>query len=203
MDTRTENNERKGAGKRDGSSFRFPLSAIRSQKGFTLLLAALVASIALALGSSIFSIVSKEIELASTGQDSQYAFYAADTAAECALYWDTRSDEHPNTFATSSGDTSSTLKNNSNQGNTVTCDSVPATSVQVVANATAATTTFEIDSLFKDVSGGYCADVSLAKSLDTQTGAENTLIIANGYNVSCSAVETAPYALQRSVELQY
>src|ERR1700677_1297565 len=62
----------------------------KRSRGFTLLLAALVASIALSLGSSIYTIVSKELTLSSIGQDSQFAFYAADTAAECALYWDTR-----------------------------------------------------------------------------------------------------------------
>jgi len=59
-------------------------------RGFTLLLAALVASIVLALGTSIYEIATKEVQLSSLGRDSQFAFYAADTAAECALYWDFR-----------------------------------------------------------------------------------------------------------------
>ncbi len=69
------------------------------QRGFTLLLAALVASIVLALGSSIFTIAKKQVTLSSLGRDSQFAFYAADTAAECALYYDVRL----SSFATSSG----------------------------------------------------------------------------------------------------
>ena len=60
------------------------------ERGFTLLLAALVASVVLALGTSIFSLVQKEITLSSIGRDSQFAFYAADTGVECALYWDAR-----------------------------------------------------------------------------------------------------------------
>lgn len=60
------------------------------EQGFTLLLAALVASITLALGTSIFGIVQKELILSSIGRDSQHAFYAADSGAECALYWDVR-----------------------------------------------------------------------------------------------------------------
>src|SRR3990167_4752401 len=60
------------------------------ERGFTLLLAALVASIVLALGASIFGVAQKELTLSSIGRDSQFAFYAADTGAECALYWDFR-----------------------------------------------------------------------------------------------------------------
>ena len=60
------------------------------EHGFTLLLAALISSIVLALGTSIFGIVQKELILSSIGRDSQHAFYAADSGAECALYWDIR-----------------------------------------------------------------------------------------------------------------
>ncbi|MCD5384461.1 MAG: hypothetical protein LRZ97_00925 [Candidatus Pacebacteria bacterium] len=57
------------------------------QKGFTLLLASLIASLLLAVGLSMFTIAQKEIILSGLGRESQYAFYAADTGAECALYW--------------------------------------------------------------------------------------------------------------------
>lgn len=60
------------------------------EKGFTLLLAALIASIVLSLGVSIAGLIQKELILSSTGRDSQFAFYAADSGAECALYWDVR-----------------------------------------------------------------------------------------------------------------
>lgn len=166
-----------------------------TRRGFTLLLAALVAAIALMLGSSIYTIVSKELTLSSTGQDSQFAFYAADTAAECALYWDSRSDEHPNTFATSTASTGNAAS--------VTCDGVTAPLTVAAKSTNSATSTFEIASLFTDVSGGYCADVTVTKALNAQTGAENTYIISNGFSVSCAAIGTAPNALQRTVELQY
>ncbi len=56
-------------------------------KGFTLLLASLIASILLAIGLSMFTIAQKEIVLSGLGRESQYAFYAADAGTECALYW--------------------------------------------------------------------------------------------------------------------
>jgi Tfp pilus assembly protein PilX len=54
---------------------------LRSQKGFTLLLAALVSTIVLALGAAIYGLVVKELALSSLGRDSQFAFFAADTGA--------------------------------------------------------------------------------------------------------------------------
>ena len=86
------------------------------QRGFTILLAALIAALVLALGISIFSVAQKQLILSSTGRNSELAFYAADSGAECALYWDLRHDAFP----TSSPPT------------TITCDgqTVPLTSSQ-------------------------------------------------------------------------
>jgi len=70
-----------------------------AQKGFTLLLATLISSLLLLLGATIFNIIKKEIVLSSLGRDSQFAFYAADTGAECALYWDFRFNHFGSTTA--------------------------------------------------------------------------------------------------------
>ena len=74
------------------------------RRGFTLLLAVLVSSVLIALGSAIYDIVSKEIILSSAGRESQFSFYAADTGIECGLYHDLKND----LFATSSGATTVT-----------------------------------------------------------------------------------------------
>ncbi|PIT96852.1 hypothetical protein COT82_00915 [Candidatus Campbellbacteria bacterium CG10_big_fil_rev_8_21_14_0_10_35_52] len=68
-----------------------------SRGGFALLYAVLVSSILLAVGLAIFNITLKGLILSSLGRDSQFAFYAADTGVECALYWDIKN----NAFATS------------------------------------------------------------------------------------------------------
>ena len=56
--------------------------------GFTLILSVLISSIVLGIGLSIFNITFKELKLSSSGRESQFAFYAADTGIECALYHD-------------------------------------------------------------------------------------------------------------------
>jgi len=50
----------------------------------------LVASLALGVGLAIYDLTVRELDLSSTATQSQYAVYAADTAAECALYWDAK-----------------------------------------------------------------------------------------------------------------
>lgn len=58
------------------------------KRGFALLIATLVSGLFLAIGAVIFQIAYIQLLLSSVGRDSQFAFYAADTGAECALYWD-------------------------------------------------------------------------------------------------------------------
>lgn len=180
-----------------------------SQRGFTLLLAALVASIVLALGASIFEIAQKEVTLSSLGRDSQFAFYVADTAAECALYWDVRC----NYFATST----SAINPNCNNP-TPTCDTQPldAESGRSGDFPSDYTMTSAQMNLFEDASpgAGYCAQVAVSKcngtfsasgvcTTDPSSNAVRTVIHADGYSVDCASVLNSPRSLQRSVELHY
>ncbi len=172
-----------------------PSAKKRGQRGFTLLLAALIASIVLALGASIFDIAQKEVELSSIGRNSQFAFYAADTAAECALYWDSRFSYFASTTPA---------------GVNPTCDQQAITPFTVSPSQDQPytypyTMTSTQVNLFTDTStsGGYCAQIIITKSLDPSTGAVVTDIHANGYSVNCASVTTSSDALQRSVELHY
>src|SRR3989338_4931734 len=60
----------------------------RMKSGFALLIAIVVATIVLTIGISIINTALKEVVLASTVRNSLSGFYAADSAIECALYWD-------------------------------------------------------------------------------------------------------------------
>lgn len=61
---------------------------VQKKKGFTLLFAILVSVLVLAVGTSIITIALKQVILSGAGRESQFAFYAANTGIECALYWD-------------------------------------------------------------------------------------------------------------------
>lgn len=154
-------------------------------RGFTLLLAALIASTVLSLGSSIFLIAQKQLLLSSAGRDSQFAFYAADAGAECALYWDVRQDA----FATT---TPATQPN---------CDGVNLTET-VISGDRAVGAPYAIEfklDMYQSSGSPRCVDVVVTKA----TSDPKTTIHADGYSTACATVSLSPTALQRTVELYY
>ncbi len=156
------------------------------ERGFTILLAALVASLVLSLGISIFSIARKSVTLSTLSRDSQYAFYAADTAAECALYWDSLSRD---AFSTSSPLAS------------IRCDDPdPPDPITITSNLpTWPNTVFTIGAATPFEPNGRCAIVTITK----RDVAPHTTIRADGFSVPCAERTTNPRTLQRSVELNY
>lgn len=69
---------------------------INKKGGIALLMAVLVSSLFFVIGAAIFKIAFIELVLSSAGRESQFAFYSADSGAECALYWDRNYLEDPN-----------------------------------------------------------------------------------------------------------
>jgi Tfp pilus assembly protein PilX len=127
----------------------FPYSPKSSSRaGFTLLFAMLVGSLLLAIGLSIFSIVFRELGLASITRDSSTALFAADTGAECALYWEFKNSFDP--------DSSAAVPMN--------CSDQPVSAV--VVNQTVSTTTWAFTLPVGEVSAGKesCAEVSIEKN---------------------------------------
>jgi hypothetical protein len=61
-----------------------------NREGFAMLFAVLTASLLLTIGMAIFSLSFKELAISTAARESQIAFYAADSARECALYWDVK-----------------------------------------------------------------------------------------------------------------
>ena len=70
-------------------------------KGMTLFIAVTVMGILLFISFAVVNIALKGTIFASSGRDSQFAFYAADAGLECALYWDSKYDY----FSTSTANT--------------------------------------------------------------------------------------------------
>ncbi len=136
----------------------------------------LVAGMLLSIALAIANIAMKQVLLASSGRESQFAFYAADAGMECALYWDIRQE----VFGTSTPTTISCNADgvSGNQANAA----IPIPASQNV--------TFSIT--FAPQS--YCATVTVEKN----GGA--TRVISRGYN-TCDT--SSPRRVERSIEANY
>ena len=60
----------------------------QNKKGFVVLYTVLISSIVLAIVVGISTIAYQEVILSSSANEGNISFFAADTGADCALYWD-------------------------------------------------------------------------------------------------------------------
>jgi len=176
------------------------------QSGFTLLLASLIAALLLAVGLSMFTIAQKEIILSGLGRDSQYAFYAADTGAECALYWDFKDAFNPEKA------THDVKCNGQRIGTYEPGVHPPSTSPEDVVvggkgyQAGIAQTDFWFEQRVPTVGGGvskHCVNVTVIKH---QTGTPKTEINARGYSTGCDSdgkPKIRARTLERAVRMTY
>ena len=186
----------------------------KSQKGFVILFAVLISSLVLSVSISIISISIKQIILSGSGRDSQYAFYASNSGAECAQYWDyagfMRGDEKISIFATSSESNLNfditkvtclgrqLVLNNDNGGKTnspCNTDINTDTGWCVDSTVTSAKTKFRIQYDGKP----YCADVIVSKSTNS-SGNASTTITSRGYN---TCVKDNLRRIERALEFSY
>ena len=88
------------------------LKTQNKKAGFTIFFAMLVGSLSLAVGLAIYDLTVREIDLSSTATQSQYAIYASDSGAECALYWDSFNAGYEEAYSGSSSFATSTASLN-------------------------------------------------------------------------------------------
>jgi Tfp pilus assembly protein PilX len=144
-------------------------------KGIALLITIILTGTLLLVATSIMNTAVKQSYLSASGRESQYAFYAADSGAECALYWDV---QNPSGF--SAFTSQSTIECNKDQANSSNHFTVGETGVSTF------TMTFLPDP--------YCAKVTVTKSGNT------TKIESSGYN-TCDS--TNPRRVERAVRITY
>lgn len=160
-------------------------------RGFTIFFAMLVGSLALSVGLAIYDLTVRELDLSSTATQSQYAIYAADTGAECALYWDFKCSLGPcisnggtkSAFATSSQSVTPLSGVVCSGQDLAAAGTAPSpyqapptgwTVWNVASTLNSATTTFTLTFNAQP----YCAVVTVAKS----GSPINTTITSRGYN---------------------
>lgn len=102
----------------------------KSGGGFTLLIAIITTSMLLIVSFVVVNIALKQLILASAAKESQYAFYAADSGTECAVYWDLK-DSALSAFATSTPGTITCNTQTIGVGNTQTVPTIPSQSARI------------------------------------------------------------------------
>lgn len=184
------------------------MSAINEQKkiqekGFTILFAVLVSILVLAVGASIVNLSLKQILLSGSARESQFAFYAANTGVECALYWNTQNlpGKDGLVFVEDDDDSSVFAEDE------VQClgDKLSDTDGALVSsNSDGASTRFRLDFDYNDndiVDSGelpYCVDVIVTKEKNILETDVDTTIQAYGYN-TCD--ESNPRRIERGLRL--
>ncbi len=167
--------------------------------------AALVSSLALAIGMAIYDLTVRELQVTSMTAQSQYAVFAADTGAECALYWDFHYNGTGSAFATSSASGNPTVGSVVCNGYNVYANGTPPavylpptsstwTSWIVTANANAATTTFYISFPEND----RCVEVQIAKTAVPLT----TIVYSHGF-INCAGAAGGAPQLERELQVSY
>jgi len=140
-----------------------------NQRGFALLIAVIFMSVMLAVGLGLGSMSYKQQVLASAATASQFAFYTADAALECALL----ADQHDGLFVYPTGPVGGPPQMSCDGGTPV------ASSVALTPSVFTVTNRLSFDS------GRRCADVTVYKpALPSGT----TYIFSQGYDASCGTV---------------
>jgi len=175
--------------------------SIHSRRGVAIIIAIITASIVLSLGATALNVSLKQLQFSSFAQGSVSAFYATNSAFECALLWDfnPQAPFTESVFATSSDSSGSTIPNLP-PGSGIICGATDLSDFgvsSVVSTPTAATTTFTMR-YSADISQP-CGDVIVAKYEDG-AGNTRTSVIARGLN-SCDP--NAPRRAERGLRVAY
>ncbi|MEK7087903.1 MAG: hypothetical protein AAB891_01330 [Patescibacteria group bacterium] len=158
------------------SIFEFRIS--RAARGFTILFAVLVGGLLFSIGLAIAHLAIREVILGTAGRESNYAFFAADSGIECALYWDINVGREEIVFPSSDTETGRS---------SISCNGSGAVSVSTLRDtSTAATSTF---SLIFSPKG--CAVVVVGKTVSGFTVVESRGRNDCGAGVNPARVERA------------
>ncbi len=150
---------------------------IKRDKGFTIFFAMITIGTLILITGTMVNLTVREKMISQSNRESQYAFYAADTGIECALYWDVKNPSGESAFSTSTSSTINCNKDGDNPSNE-----------WVVGNN--AVSTFTIHFL----PDPFCTTVRVTK------GVGQTTIESRGYN-TCNL--SNPRRVERAVRATY
>ena len=153
--------------------------AQKYNSGVTLFIAIIVMGTLLLISTTIVNVAVREAFITRTARESQFAFYAADTGAECAIYWDVKNPSGISAFSTTTGSTIFCNKDANNLSNQWV---VGGSDTSIINKIT----------FFPDP---YCAIVTIRKNDDGSTEVESF-----GYN-TCDPASSQ--RVERAVRVTY
>ncbi|MDB5190227.1 MAG: hypothetical protein JWN49_553 [Parcubacteria group bacterium] len=151
-----------------------------ASQGFALLVTLIFVSVILALGVSLLDVAYKQVVLTSSARQSQFAFYNADSAMECTLYFDQKKSVFRWDFPGSQGDTTLDVK----------CP-LDVTNYTATQGSGVRTTTYTVPCS----TGGISATITVLKQPSGTTD-----IYSNGYS-TCDA--SASNRIERGLKVHY
>ena len=163
-----------------------------NERGFALLVAVIFMAVLLMFGVALSSLAYKQQLISSSAVESQYAFYAADAALECALY----EDQQQGLFAYGSvGDPVPSYA----------CDGLaPVQTPAARSFTTISGKSYQILQAYRfELDYGTakrCADLSIYKP----SGVGATYVFAEGYDTSCSSIGVSgTHYVARGLDVTY
>ena len=152
---------------------------LQKDTGFVILFAVTLSAILLSIALTVANVALKEIKFGTSDKDTNEAFFAADTGAECAFFHDKSTS---NSFVPSGGTGSIQCLDNT-----------------IILSASGSPPTlwsFTISGLGSQEQG--CAKVTVDKTFPLLTK-----ITSNGYNNGGSSCVQASNTVERQIELNY
>mgnify|MGYP001590136699 CR=1 FL=1 len=181
------------------------------KNGFALLLSLIVTSILLVVGLGVSGVAFREIQLSGFGNQSEIAFYAAETGLECGMYWDRAVVNYMDDDSSGSVMDESDALSAFVDGSTTTLGSCLGNSITLDSRGLITDTSSDNTAKFElNLSTGPCVEVEIKKEHadpplpatippDLDLAWAKTIITATGYN-TCD--DTDPRRVGRVLELE-
>ncbi|MBA3733542.1 hypothetical protein H0W91_04205 [Patescibacteria group bacterium] len=160
---------------------------MKKDRGFTLLVSIVTTSMLIIVSFVVVNVALKQIILARDSAESQFAFYAADSGTECAIYWDLK-DSTLSAFDPSTASTIS-CSGQSLSSTSPNVPTIPSQPTLVGGGGSNRTSIFSVN-----YSKG-CAIVRVTKNIDGTTQVDS-----RGYN-TCDT--SSQHRFERGVTLSY
>lgn len=161
----------------------------QSKRGVVILYAVLLVSVVLTISLGVFNITYRQLVLSSLTRESEVAFSVADTARNCAMYWDSSEREfsrRPFWYYKYDSGTGSTVLTSQVPVQPANCANLPlnvTSNSGPITNTSAFQLKFEIpDPNDSTKNRPVCAKVLVEKNVDLLN--QQTIITADGYNLS-------------------